>query len=763
MSAVGRLTLTGLRRRGIGQIVVLVVVAALAAAAIVAGLAAQSSAGDLVDAAYERAGRPDLVLEGPADDLRRASTDPAIAAAGEPRPTLLAGTVSVDDDPIELAVTGVDPSNPGFGQPELVEGRWPAAGRVDEIVVERSLLDEGVTTVGGPLTIVQADGPVVVEVVGAAIDLTDCFWPNCDPLRAFATPEALTAWNSGVAPGRFIAVYRLVDPDQAAEVESRIRRDPSLAIDGSNTWPDTRDDILVIGGVFSAMVGGFGFFLLSAACLVVAGATAARLVARRRTLGLLKAVGFTPGQLTASVLGEHLVLGGLGVLAGWVLGSVLAPSVQVGVDGVVGDATTAFELVPLAVAFVLVEAFVALAVLVPAWRAGRQPATEVLRDAPPTPNGGRAVAALARALGARPGTVAGVRRAFARPARAALAGAAVVVATASAINAGGILHSVDRAMADPSFSGDPWDAYAYSTGASAAEIEAGLAELPEAAYWYTEQDANGTVGDDIQRLKVVGGDPDSARYRIQEGRAMRAADEAIVGYGFLEETGLDVGDRLAVEVAGRALDLTIVGWYTEFDDSGEIVQVRAEALAGATIDDPPTWRVVATDGTTREALATAIGGRFGDGVQAVPLPDNDAGLSAVNGAVVALAVILALVAFANLVAVTVTASRERARSLGVLRTIGCTTGQLVGQTAVGAGAIGLAAGVVGVPVGWASYRWLSDTIASGVGIGPGLSVAPTATFLVTVVVGATLLAAAAGALAAAGLARRPVAALVRYE
>jgi putative ABC transport system permease protein len=761
-AATTRLTLAGLRRRGIAQILVLGLIAAMASTAVVAGLAAQTSAGDLVDAAYERANHPDLVLYGPPDELRSVAGDPAVADAADPRPLLNAGTVDVDGDPIELLLAGIDPDDlPTVGAPDLVEGRWATPGADDEIVVEQSLVAEGITSVGGSLTVERDGGAATYRVVGSAVEISDCFWPNCDPLRAFADPVTLTALHGGTPPETSIASFRLVDPDAAFSVHTRLVGDAGRELRGS-TWPDTRDDILVIGSVFSAMLGGFGLFLLATACLVVAGATSARLVARRRSLGLLKAVGFRPSQLALSVLAEHAVIGAAGVVAGWVLGSILSPAVQPGVDGVVGDAGATFDLRTLVIALVLVEAFLAVSVLVPAWRAGRQPATTVLRDAPPTPDGGRRVAAVARLLGAGPSLVCGIRRAFARPVRASLAGGALVVAATGAIVAAGFLTSIDRAMDDPASSGDPWHAWVESTGASAGEIDRGLAEVPEVASWYTDREATGTVGDSVLGVRVLGGDPAAAGFRIQEGRSMTAPDEAIAGYGFLEATGLDVGDELAIEVEGRRLDLTIVGWYHEFEDGGEVVQVREEAVDGLPLEDP-TWRLLAADGVSREDLAAAVTDRFGGEVASEPLSANDGGLGAINGALVGVAAILAVVAFANLVAVTLSATRERARSLGVLRTIGTTTGQLVGQSAAGAGAIGLVAGLIGVPVGTWVFRVLSDTITTGVGIGPGLTVTPSVAFLVAVVPACALVAAAAGGLAAAGLARRPAADLVRYE
>ena len=98
----------------------------------------------------------------------------------------------------------------------------------------------------------------------------------------------------------------------------------------------------------------------------------------------------------------------------------------------------------------------------------------------------------------------------------------------------------------------------------------------------------------------------------------------------------------------------------------------------------------------------------------------------------------------------------------MLRTIGTTTRQLVAQSAIGAGAIGLVAGLVGVPVGWWVFRAVGRHHLGG-GRRPRPDGGPPAWLLLAVVAAGALVAAAAGAVAAAGVARRPAAELVRYE
>jgi putative ABC transport system permease protein len=195
-----------------------------------------------------------------------------------------------------------------------------------------------------------------------------------------------------------------------------------------------------------------------------------------------------------------------------------------------------------------------------------------------------------------------------------------------------------------------------------------------------------------------------------------------------------------------------------------VLTLREESLPADATFDPPVFRLVAAEGFDRDDMTTDVAARVGAGAHVVAEDPGDlAGVADAKNTLYGFAALLAAVALANLLATTVAATRERARALGVLRTIGCTTPQLVGQSAVGTGFLGFVAGVIGVPVGWAVFRQMSDAITAGVGIGPGLGLPPSGWFMVAVVPALTLIAAGAGALAALGLSRRPAAELVRYE
>lgn len=763
MGATVRLSLLGVRRRGLGQVVALALVTALAAAAIVTGLAARNSGTELVDQAYQRAGRPDLVLFGEVDALRRAADDESVVAASRPAPVASLET-DVDGEPADVRLTAVDPDAlPAVARPDLVAGRWPTTG-TREVVVERSVAAAGTATVGERLEVDAPSGPVELQVVGAAVDLTGCAWPACQPLRLLGRVDLVTGLTGGT-PDTHVTVLRLGDPAAARAVQSRLLAADPGGLRDADAWPVTRDELLEgaqLGGAFAA---GFGIFLLAAACMVVAGATTARLVARRRAFGLLKAVGYRPGQLTATTLAEHLVIGAAGVVAGWVAGLLLAaPAVRLSVRGLRDDGGARLAAGPLLIALVLVEAILALSVVVPAWRAGRQPAAEALRDTAAVPTRGSRLAAVARRLGAGPSLVYGLRRAFVRPLRAALAGGALLVAAAGAMLFIGFVGVIDLSASDSADTGIPWTAYARPTGAPETQVAAVLDTTPEVAAWFTEQTAQGTVGKDAFTVRILGGDPDAAGYLVRQGRRVAGPGEAMVGYGFLARTGHRVGDTIDLQVGGATVTLQVVGWFSDLTDGGEVVQLRQEALpASATIEGPPTFRLVAADGVEPAAMAAAAADRLGDDAEVVAPDQTDIERAEIIAPLLAMIAVLGAIAAANLLAVTIASQRERARSLGILRAVGCTTGQLIGQSAVGTASIGLLAGIIGAPIGWLLYRAIADAATKAAGLGPNPIAAPSWAALAAVLIGTTAVAAGTGALAAVGPVRRPAAELVRYE
>lgn len=213
----------------------------------------------------------------------------------------------------------------------------------------------------------------------------------------------------------------------------------------------------------------FAVFLLLASGFVIANQVGARVLARLREIGVLKAVGLTPGQVARVFAAQQLVPTLAAVAVGVPVGILAAP-LFLGPSEELLDATGA-PLGPVGAIVVAlgVLAVVALVALVPTWVAARRSTTAALAGARPRVRTSRLGAAAARlsvplALG--------LKDAFARRGRAALTASSlilsvVVVVAALSMEASFALEDAQsRAYiaevesAPPSFGvGPAWDVF----------------------------------------------------------------------------------------------------------------------------------------------------------------------------------------------------------------------------------------------------------------------------------------------------------------
>ncbi|MET7394440.1 ABC transporter permease [Dactylosporangium sp. NPDC005572] len=128
----------------------------------------------------------------------------------------------------------------------------------------------------------------------------------------------------------------------------------------------------------TAALGGF------VTVFVVASTFAFTVGQRRRELGLLRAIGATPGQVRRMVLGEALAVGAIGSVAGLLAGAVLAPAVgRILVGARLEPATfeVRFEVWPVLVSLAVGPVVAVLGAWSAARRAARVRPLEALREA----------------------------------------------------------------------------------------------------------------------------------------------------------------------------------------------------------------------------------------------------------------------------------------------------------------------------------------------------------------------------------------------
>ena len=772
MRGVIRLASLGWRRGQRGAAALMLVVIALAAAALTAAASVAGGAGHRIDQAFRQGRGPELVVYTAPGDAAQVSAalanDVDVTGLSTPVPARPAdlqidgGAAAIEQRVMALPDTKAtgdvarSTDTASLGQPVVRTGRLPGAD--DELALDAGVaLRFGIAT-GDRVTLSGQGGtPVEFRVAGTAYDFTDCFYPQCDPGRSWVTPAGQA--RLGPPTGTVISVS-LTAPDRADAVEQRLGLAVSEERFDANSWLDTRGDLLTESNFFAAFLRAFGIFTLVASGIVIAAGTTARAVANRRRTGICKAVGATPGQLVTGQVVEHAVIGALAAVLGWVGAALITPRLQVGSLRVVGSEGVTLRLPTLLVTVAVILVIVVAVTLVPAWRASREPAVDAVRDAPRESGRSRLGDATA-AAGAPVAVEWGLRSLTARPFRAVTAVAASALAVVAAVVSLSMNSTIDYLLAHPALTGDPWDVSLTPSGASTpTEAAARLSELPEVASWYTVRDETATWQHGKVHVRVLGGDPAAAHYAIGAGRMASSAGEAIVAYGLVNDNGVKIGDTITLHAAGRALPVTVVGWYRDTEDTGRIIQIRDSTQAPLFPGEAATYAVTATPGVDAAELAGAlrtIGGEVRINRQ------DDTAFAPFRTAMAAMTALLAAVAIAHLLATALATARERAKGTAILRTIGASARQTVGAAAVAGAVTALGAVLIGLPLGLWLQQVLGAAITSSIGVGPGAGAGlpGIATLLVIVAV----VAIGVGAVVAATFrtARQPIAAVLAAE
>ena len=749
------------RGRRLRAMLVLLVVVVLAATAIVAGLSTQQQAGSRWDAAFaESNGAHVTITSEDLAALRRVAADPRVVARSPAFRVAFGVEVARGDRPIgETVVLGIaDRVRQSIARPLLREGRWISPDVADEAVVDRAFaLDEGID-LGDRLTLRQGGRTLTVTVVGQAVNLRDTFYPDGDA-TVWLDPAGFQALAAG-GTDRTIFL-RLDDPDGAEAFVSDVS-----GVVGTSDWRDTRTDVLRAGAIFGTFLRVLGIFVMVAAGIVVAGSVATRVLVRRRDIGLLKAVGVTPAQVTAAVLLAHAVVAAVGVLLGWLVGGLLAAKLQLRVAEVLGSGGPVFDLGALLITLVVVEALVVAATVLPARRAGRIPTTAALAPVPPGRGHRSRLGAAGERLGLGPVPVAGLRDAFAQPARATMTALALAVAVVGLVVTAGFNRTIDSVIGDPAVVGEPEEIRVFpADDVPGTAVPRALEAEPAVTSWFTETGDNATIGEEQFLANAVGGDLDHAGFVVREGRMIRNRGEAVTGYGFLQRFGVEVGDRITIRVQEHPLTLTIVGWYSEAEEAGEMLMFPFADVAALAPGTPPdSYRVNLATDADRTAVAASLAEALGTQarVEAVPQDNADA-LGPFTLAVDLISALVILVALANLASTLALVVRQRAHDLAVLRAVGFTPRQAVAVVATGAVVLALLAVAVGLPLGWLLSDAANDAVGAQIGIGPGIAEPPSALVVALVAPLAVLVAAGLAALAARRAATEEVAVLVRYE
>ena len=720
MSGTLTLAIEQLKARRKTALILLAMVAMLAAAAVTSGVSVLGSAGDRVDRLYEQTGRPDVFLSAGSVDQFDAilSGREGVDDLGTPYPVTGATVSRPGGSGVGLRLAGVDdPAAIGVGAPILRSGRWAAAP--GEFVMDAAWAADTGANIGETIEI-EIDG-VVTEMtsVGTAVDLGDCFYPNCDPVTGFVTTDGFDRVSTHSAFRGYASLAPGVGDEQFAGAILAER--PGVWM---GTWSDTRADLVVSAEISSYFVSGLGVFVMFASALVVASTAVAVVAARRREIALLKAMGSTPSQVAGSIVGEHLVVAAPAAVVGWILGSILAPGLEVGLVGALGRSAPQFRPILLVVSLVLVLGVLTAATAVPAIKAGRLSTVESLRN-PPSLAGER-LQRLADRLPGSANVSLGARLAVARPMRMMLAAVALALAATAIYTTWSLGRTVDQIFAEPEMAGDPWDITITPADAGdSAGLDAVLAAESDVAGWYRGDYLRVLVDDSQVTAFAVAPGATEPAHVVLEGRRATEAGEAMAAFGFMDEFGYSVGDTVDVTFAERTFEVELVGRHADAEDTGRIMIIPAATFSEAGIVwDLPMWRVSVVEGADSFAVGARLDAELAADTNIFVLEPDLEAADFVRVVLLILTAVIIVVALGNLAATMASTARERERRTGVLRSIGFSSRQLLGQAAIAGAVVGALAAIVGIPFGFLVSKVLLSVIMSAVGIGPGLATVP---------------------------------------
>ncbi|HEY0783565.1 MAG TPA: FtsX-like permease family protein, partial [Thermoanaerobaculia bacterium] len=208
------------------------------------------------------------------------------------------------------------------------------------------------------------------RIVGIAADVDD---ENIVPGPAVTVYHPLGQEFGG---GRLF-VHAKGDPYALVKPITDIIRavSPDQAVERAATLADVRAEVLAPNRLNALVLGAFALVALTIAIVGVAGVLAFSVSARTREFGIRLAIGSEPRRVLLRVLGEGVVIAGIGIVAGIAVALGLAK----GLSGLVQDARMPGAVALLGAAAMLATAAV-LASLTPAARASRVDVMEALRS-----------------------------------------------------------------------------------------------------------------------------------------------------------------------------------------------------------------------------------------------------------------------------------------------------------------------------------------------------------------------------------------------
>jgi putative ABC transport system permease protein len=620
----------------------------------------------------------------------------------------------------------------------LDSGHWPT--QPDQIVLN-DVRGPG-ESIGTQLTVTGVPGSPRLTIVGFANSITQT-------AAAWVLPSEVSALRAPGAPDVSQMLYRFTHAGTGSQINADVASVraalPRGSVLGAQSYLTVKLQDTSSIAPWVPFIVAFGVMGLLLSVLIVANVISGAVVAGTRRIGVLKSIGFSPGQVVASYVIQVAVPAFLGCVLGVIGGNLLAVPLLSQTAQVYGVGALAVPVwVDVAVPLVMLGLAVAAAVLL-ALRAGRMSAVQAIATgrAPRPKHGYAAHRVLGRGPWARlPRSVTiGLAGPFARPTRTAITlaailfgGIAVTFGAGLGASLNGVYNDLSHSAAEPvqvNIPGAPGQTGGGGGGAVTAvpgsgpgsgpaqavpslaaqeqAVTAALRAQPGTLRYVAQSDDQIGVLGLSGRMSLIGfgGDASWTGYALIAGHWYSGADQADVNTGFLTQTGTKVGDSYTLTSGRHQITIRIAGEI--FEPRGGNAEIIASQSTLNALDpglSPDQYDVALTPGTNAQAYADALSAKLGQVYQVSTNARSSSQFFVIIGLVATLTLLLVAVAGLGVLNTVVLQTRERVHDLGVFKAIGMTPRQTITMVVCSVAGIGLVAGLIGIPAGIALQHYV---------------------------------------------------------
>ena len=329
-----KLAFAGIRSRLLASALT-VLLSSAAAATIVLALEVGATARDPWQRTFTAANGAHVLANVPSQaEARAVAALPGVAERDVPFPIANVAREGAD----RLLLAGL-PASPRVNVPVRTAGSTLREGG---IVLERSFAEAEGLQVGTELRLAASGGPIELPIVGTAISPSQPRYPRSNPGLAWVTRATLERIEPDRSRWSWSQAIRLTDAAAAPAFAARATASLPAGSAFVATWEDQRAEALRDAQPAAIILTTYTIVLLVVVFAVVAILIGARASAQHREIGLLKAVGLTPRQISTAFALESAALGLIAVVIGFALGALLAPRLAApSAETMLGAPTTA--------------------------------------------------------------------------------------------------------------------------------------------------------------------------------------------------------------------------------------------------------------------------------------------------------------------------------------------------------------------------------------------------------------------------------------